>query len=205
VSDFLFRQLALRAGCSILSPVVCQASRCGAADELVAFAGRLVPEKGVETLIRAVASLSRVKLEIAGDGPMRPACERLVLELGLDTRVRFRGWLSLEGVRDLYERATVVAVPSLWGEPFGYAAAEAMALGRAVVASDGGSFAELLASQRGWLCPPGDVNAWARTLAVALDDPQERSIRGERAAAFVRERLDPTTVASQYVHVYESQ
>jgi glycosyltransferase involved in cell wall biosynthesis len=73
------------------------------------------------------------------------------------------------------------------------------------VASDGGSFAELLASERGWLCPPGDVEAWARTLAMVLEDPQARSSRGERAAAFVRDHLDPMSVAGEYVRMYESR
>jgi glycosyltransferase involved in cell wall biosynthesis len=171
---------------------------------LLAFAGRLVPEKGLETLLRAAASLPRVRVEIAGGGPLRAAWADLARELGLAQRVRFVGELTPDGVRDLYSRADIVCVPSIWGEPFGYSAAEAMAMGRPVAASDCGALPELVGDGRGWLCRAGDPEDWAAKLTQALGNPGERQRRGSRAREFACTRLAPAHVARQYVSVYES-
>jgi glycosyltransferase involved in cell wall biosynthesis len=170
---------------------------------LLAFAGRLAPEKGLELLLRAVARIPEAQLEIAGEGPLRSPLEALARSLGIASRVRFLGWISLDRISDLHRRAAAVCVPSLWPEPFGYVAAEAMAAERPVVAADDGAFRELLGDDRGWLCGP-DAEAWARALAQALGNPSERSRRAERALRFVRAELDPVNVARRYLRIYES-
>ena len=104
------------------------------------FAGRLSKEKGVDLLLKAVAKIPWAQLEIAGDGPLRASLEGLARSLGIENRVRFHGWLSLDKIGNLHQRAAAVCVPSLWPEPFGYVAAEAMAAARPVVAADGGAF-----------------------------------------------------------------
>jgi len=134
---------------------------------------------------------------------MLPLLRQLVAELGLETRVRFLGNLPLELVTDLYRRATVVCVPSIWHEPFGYAAAEALALGRALVASDRGAFPELVGRTRGWLCRAEDPSDWANTLRTVLEDDDERARRCREAVHFVATDLDPLPVARRYAALYE--
>jgi glycosyltransferase involved in cell wall biosynthesis len=167
------------------------------------FAGRLSPEKGVDLLLHAVAKIPWAQLEIAGDGPLRAALEALAFSLGVANRVRFHGWLSQDQIGDLHRRSALVCVPSLWPEPFGYVAAEAMAAARPVVATDGGAFRELLGEGRGWLCPP-TADAWAAALTDALRDPYERGRRADLALRFVCSELDPVEVAGRYLRVYES-
>jgi glycosyltransferase involved in cell wall biosynthesis len=167
------------------------------------FAGRLSPEKGVDLLLHAMTKVPGARLEIAGDGPLRAALEDLALSLGVANRVRFHGWLSQDQIADLHRRAALVCVPSLWPEPFGYVAAEAMAAARPVVATDGGAFRELLGEDRGWLCPPA-ADAWAAALSHALRDPNERGRRADLALGFVRCELDPVEVSRRYLRVYES-
>lgn len=142
-------------------------------DDLIAFAGRLVAEKGLDTLLHAVAKLPGVRLEIAGTGPMRGVWEALAGDLGLERRVKFLGNLSFDGVAALYLRSTVVCVPSAWDEPFGYAAAEAMALGCAVVATPRGALPELLREGRGFVAESMHPDALAAALARALREDRK--------------------------------
>ncbi|HEV2388254.1 MAG TPA: glycosyltransferase family 4 protein [Candidatus Acidoferrales bacterium] len=201
VSQSLLERLRLSNGAAILSPVALQPAAGPGTDGLVAFAGRLSPEKGLGLLLRAMARVQAARLRVAGDGPLRRECEDLAHSLGIAGRVRFHGQFSQSQVGDLYAQAAVVCAPTLCSEGFGYAAAEAMAAGRAVLASDGGAFRELLADGRGWLCPP-TVETWASALREALEDPVERQIRGKRARAFVRAQLDPGVVAKLYESAY---
>ncbi len=202
VSQQMLPRLSLRGAHAVLSPIRARAvSDCDEAG-LLAFAGRLAPEKGLDTLIHALARLPEGRLAIAGDGPLRQHYELLVRRLGLEDRVRFLGQAPACSVIQLYARASIICTPSSWPEPFGYSAAEGMALGKPVVAAATGAFTELLADGRGWLCRPRDVDDWATTLAHALADPAERLRRGREAAAFVRRELDPTIVAHRYLDSY---
>lgn len=169
---------------------------------VVAFAGRFGPGKGGDVLLDAVATLPGVRVELAGDGPMRGAWEQRAVALGISDRVTFRGPLSKEGVAELYARAAVVCVPSLLEEAFGYAAAEAMGLGRAVVATPSGGVVELLDEGRGFLAAgraPADV---AAALSNALADDAARVEVGRRARAFALTELDVAVVGPRYVEQY---
>jgi glycosyltransferase involved in cell wall biosynthesis len=203
VSSYALKRLSLPHGHAILSPIRAEPNPAPRDSGLIAFAGRLAPEKGVTVLIHALAQLRDARLEIAGDGPMLPLLRQLVTKLGLETRVRFLGDLPLELVRDLYRRSSVVCVPSIWCEPFGYAAAEALALGRALVASDRGAFPELVGRTRGWLCRAEDPSDWANTLRTVLEDDDERARRCREAVHFVATELDPLPVARRYTALYE--
>ncbi len=171
-------------------------------DGLIAFAGRLVAEKGLDLLLRALTWVPEARLEIAGDGPMRKPWEALARELGLDRRVRFLGSLPFHGVAELYARAAVICVPSVWDEPFGYAAAEAMAMGRPVVATPRGALPELLADGRGWVAPAATPEALADTLRAALEDAQGRQAAAARARAFAQSQLALDVMGSKYAACY---
>lgn len=142
----------------------------------LAFAGRLVPEKGTHILLEALAllprSLAHVRLRIAGDGPERASLQSLADNLGLGDRVEFLGHLSREDVERTLATATVQVVPSLWAEPFGLVAIEAMARGTPVMVSAAGALAELVEEGRtGYLVPPGDAGALARRLTEVMTAP----------------------------------
>ena len=97
----------------------------------------------------------------------------LVLEeeaqrLGVADRVRFLGWLDRDDVARCYADATVVAVPSLWPEPFGRIAIEAQAAGKMVIGSDIGGIKETMADG-GFLVAPGNIIALQQQLNSQLD------------------------------------
>jgi glycosyltransferase involved in cell wall biosynthesis len=204
VSSYLLERLSLPNGHAILSPIRGEANSAPGDPMLLAFAGRLVPEKGVDVLIRAVSKLKDIRLEIAGDGPMLPQLRQLAEDCGAAARVHFAGTQSLEQVRELYLRSSVVCVPSIWHEPFGYSAAEALALGRTLVVSDRGALPELVGRDRGWVCRADDPADWTNTLRSVLENEEERMRRCRAAARFVAEELAPNSVAKRYAALYEN-
>lgn len=138
---------------------------------------RLVKKKGVDTLIRAVAALTRpVSLTIAGDGPEREELERLVRDLGCGDRVRFLGAVDNDTVRrHLQEHAHVFALPCRT-DPSGdrdgipVVLIEAMACGRAVISGDLPAIRELIDDGNdGLLVPPDDPARLTEQLEALTD------------------------------------
>src|SRR5262249_2022313 len=143
-----------------------------AGEPVACFLGRLVPEKGVDLLLRAFAGLNGASLVVVGDGWQRSKLERLAGELGLAGRVRFTGWRFGGGAVVLVRGACVVAVPSRWPEPFGMVGLDAMAQARAVVAARVGGIPDwLLDGETGLLVEPGSPASLAQALGRVLDDP----------------------------------
>ncbi len=165
----------------------------------LAVVGRLVPIKGHDVLLDAVAAARRelpaLEVEIAGAGPLEPTLRARASELGLDDAVRFLGHVPASPVM---ERAAIVVVPSL-GEGFGMVALEAMERGRAVVASAVGGLSEIVADgETGALVPPGDAGALAAAiveLASDLDRARALGAAGRRraVASFSQERCTERT------------
>jgi glycosyltransferase involved in cell wall biosynthesis len=159
----------------------------------VLFAGRIVPAKGVRVLIEAARDVD-AEFVICGDGWRLDAMRRLAGRLGVDERVGFTGWLGADRLGEEIANASVVAIPSIWPEPFGLVGIEALAAGRPVVASSTGGVADWLDDNVSGLCvPPGDAPALARALTALLADPERRramGLAGRRAvsARFSAER-----------------
>jgi glycosyltransferase involved in cell wall biosynthesis len=145
----------------------------------LAVVGRLIPIKGHDTLLRALADVRRagpgVTLEVAGAGELEGELRATATRLGLDEAVSFLGHVT--EVEDVFERAELVVVPSL-GEGFGMVALEAMERGRAVIASAVGGLPEIVDDKRtGLVVPPSDAGALAAAIRALAGDPA-------RAAAF---------------------
>lgn len=111
------------------------------------FMGRMTTIKGGDLLIRAAAeayarSGRRFPLTMAGDGPQRAEWERLAAELGVDAT--FTGWVDDDARADLFRAASLLAVPSVWPEPFGLVGLEAGVFGVPSVAFDVGGIRDWL-------------------------------------------------------------
>ncbi|MGF1560567.1 MAG: glycosyltransferase family 4 protein [Geminicoccaceae bacterium] len=174
---------------------------------LVAFAGRLTQEKGAGWLLKAVAqadaALPGLRVEIIGDGPQRQALERLSGELGLADRVQFLGHLERMASQARLERAWVQVVPSLWPEPFGLVAAEALARGTAVIASDSGGPREIVDhGETGLVVATGDVAALAQALVTLTRDRALALAMGEAGQRVARERYGERAWVEAYLNVY---
>jgi glycosyltransferase involved in cell wall biosynthesis len=136
----------------------------------LAAVGRLIPIKGLDTLLAAVADVPEANVEIAGDGPLRVELQAEIDARGLGSRVRLLGRVAPAG--PVMERAAIVVVPSL-GEGFGMVALEAMERGRAVIASSVGGLPEIVVDgETGLLVPPGDPGALAAAIRTLVTDPE---------------------------------
>jgi glycosyltransferase involved in cell wall biosynthesis len=176
------------------------------------FVGRLIERKGAAFAVRAVAELARqgrdVRLVIVGDGPERAALSALATSLDVAGRIELTGALATSSVRDWYERATILLMPTItdWKgeqEGFGMVVVEAMAHGIPVVASRSGGIPDIIRDgETGVLVPEGDANAIAASVARLLDHPAEAERLGAAARADVRERFAPTRIAAAFDTVY---
>lgn len=168
----------------------------------IVLPGRVVKEKGHADFIKALALLRERGLEpsvdIAGDGPLRGLIQQQVAEAGL-TRVTFHGALPHDALMQIVGRADIVAVPSRH-EGFGLTALEAMALGRAVVASDAGGLPEVV-GKAGITVPAGDTHALADGLGDLCADPERRAELG-RAAQARAIQFDAPSVAADLAERY---
>ena len=105
-------------------------------------------EKGISLLLRALARLCAevpsARLRIVGQGPERLSLERLAGNLGIEDSVTFLGWLSPSEIEHQLRDAWASLVPSLWAEPFGLVAIEAIIRGVPVIASASGGLGEIV-------------------------------------------------------------
>jgi glycosyltransferase involved in cell wall biosynthesis len=145
----------------------------------VLYVGRLVPEKGVDLLIRACAE-ARLPLRIVGEGRSREQLEALASAMRCD--VTFTGFKEGPDIRREMGMAAVLAVPSQWHEVWPFVVLEAWDAGLPVVGSAVGGLSEQLDGGRGFLCPAGDVAAWAATLRRLVRDDRNRGAEAARAA-----------------------
>ncbi len=166
-------------------------------DGFMLFVGRLVPTKGLDHLIKAMALNDR-NLVICGSGPGRERLERLVNRKGIDGRVEFRGRVSEEEKADLMARCDAFVLPSTF-ESYGIAAAEAMSYGKPVIATRVGGLPEVV-RDAGILVPPADPSALAGAMELMMDDDEGRMAMARRARQLA-ETYDWDRVAEATIRV----
>ncbi len=155
----------------------------------VVFAGRVVAAKGLGVLIRAAREVD-AEFVVCGEGWQLGAMRKLAHKLGVQERVRFAGWLTAEQLAEELAQASVVALPSLWPEPFGLVGIEALSAGRPVIASATGGVEDWLVDGVSGLCvAPGDVRALAGALNELLADPARQHTMGSAGREMVAERF----------------
>jgi glycosyltransferase involved in cell wall biosynthesis len=163
---------------------------------------RWVPNKGIETLLRAYAAAdldrSRWPLTLVGDGPLRPHVEALVAELGLGD-VRRPGFVSNEERKALIGRARWLVAPPNTREDLGLTPIEARHVGVPCIVTRDGGLPEAAGAQA-LVCEPGDVDGLRALLerAAAMDDGEY----DRRSAATRAELLDYLRPMSLYAERY---
>jgi len=147
--------------------------------------GNLIPIKGHELLIRALAALRerypRARLEIIGDGPERGRLQRLARALQVDGQVHFLGRQTRAQVAEAMRRCTTFALPSRY-EGLGCVYLEAMCSGKPVIACRGQGIDEVIQhGVNGWLVDPGNLKELSESLARLLRENGLRRRLGEAA------------------------
>jgi glycosyltransferase involved in cell wall biosynthesis len=173
----------------------------------LAFVGRLSPEKGVSTLLEAMALLGpqhpEVRLLVAGDGPQRAELEATAARLGVASTVDFLGFRH--DARAILRRSDI-AVHTPVIEGFGMAVLEAMAVARPVVVNDcPGGIAEIVVpGETGDVVPSGDARALAGALSRLARDPAARERLGRNGQRRFRQRFSAHQMAAQTAALYEA-
>ncbi|MCI4335538.1 MAG: glycosyltransferase family 4 protein [Thermoplasmata archaeon] len=176
------------------------------AGPVLAFAGRLVPHKGVEHLLRAVARLPpEVSLLVVGRGPDLPMLRELAVRLGIGERVRFCPEVTDAELPSYFRAADLFVFPSMSRlEGFGLVVAEAMAAGLPVIVADMPGVREVIEPGReGLLTEPlmeGDLVERIREL---VDDPGRRRRMGAAGRRRAEELFDVRAVTRSLVRTYE--
>ncbi len=154
---------------------------------VIFFSGRMIPRKGLPTLLTALARLKTARkdwmLWIEGDGPELSRYLKLAQELNVDGQCRFLGFCQYDIHSWLVRCADIIVVPSL-EDPWGIVVDEGLQLGKAVVSSDatGSGYDRIESGHNGYIFPAGDVNALTRCLGVLIDDDEQRRQFGFFAA-----------------------
>ena len=164
----------------------------------IARMNRIDREKGIETLIRAVAALparTGFRCTIVGDGEDRPRLESLASELGLAQCVRFVGAVPDEKLHAYLAGARVFALPSR-KEGFGIVYLEAMYYGKPVVAGAHGGAPEVVSDgYNGFLVQYGDVKGLADALQRLLSEEQAAAAMGAAGRCLVKQRFSQAVFA----------
>jgi glycosyltransferase involved in cell wall biosynthesis len=180
--------------------------RLGLNEFTVGYAGRLVPEKGVNVLLHGLARVGQpVQALVMGDGPLRAELQRLAAALGLAERCRFVGAVNHSAVPEYLSAADVLVLPSLttkqWKEQFGRVLIEAMGCRVPVVASDSGAIPEVIGTA-GRLFAEGDAEALAAILAELAADPRQRAALAECGYQRILSRYTIEVLAANLLTVW---
>lgn len=174
----------------------------------VGYIGRLVEEKGVQTLLDAVALLRQpYRVEIIGSGYYRTELEVQAARLGIRDRIFFRNSVPSRDVPSVLGKIDMLVVPSLtrsnWKEQFGRVIIEAMACEVPVIGSDSGEIPNVI-GDAGIIVPEGD----AETLALRIWELMQDRVRRLELAARGRQRVlrhfTQQQVALRYYHLYQA-
>jgi glycosyltransferase involved in cell wall biosynthesis len=153
----------------------------------ILFVGRFVPYKLPQVVVRAFAnraSLRGHRVVMVGDGPERPAIEKLIRDNGLEDQIKLTGWKTQEEVAAYMREADIFAFPSIRELGAGVVL-EAMACGLACVVVDYGGPSDLIGADRGVKVPLGSMDQIVDGFGAALEslvaDPQTTSALGRAA------------------------
>ena len=173
---------------------------------VVGYLGRVAPEKGLDTLINALALLPKgCILLLVGSGPVRPKLESMIEALGLSDRVRWVPWVASDQVPECMNALDVLALPTRISrnctEKFGRVLIEAMACETCVVGSDSGEIPNVI-GDAGLVFHEGDERELAERLRRLMDDSALRETLQLRGRERVLERFTRAKIAQQTVSFY---
>lgn len=171
----------------------------------ILWAGRIVlPDKGADFFIESLRHM-RAPFEavVAGDGPQLDLVMSKSRELELVGKVDFRGNVSQDEMKELYQASHVVVFTPMWAEPFGYVGLEAAAHGRPVVAFNAGGVSDWLEDRKsGFLVRRGDCRAIAERLDRLAFMPRDRAIMGRAHRTAAMERFDKGRHIARLIQIY---
>lgn len=174
----------------------------------IGYAGRLVEQKGLHTLVEAAAGLAgEWQLSLCGTGPLKSELQDRLQDLHLAERVRFNDHVASGDMPRYLREMDVLVLPSLtrpnWKEQFGRVLIEAMSCGLPVIGSDSGEIPHVI-GDADLIFPEGDAQALRSLLATLLGDASLRRALGTRGRARVLAHYTQTKIAEETVALYRA-
>lgn len=171
--------------------------------KLILFSGKLTKYKGVKYLLQAAKQIDAI-IGIAGDGPERKALVAIA-KLNKLQNVKFFGLVPHKELIDLYYRADVCVVPSVWDEPLGLVVLEAMAAKTPVVVTRKGGIPLMVKDgYNGFFVRPRNAKEIAEKVNLLLSNPLLREKIGLRARQTVLEKFTWEKIALRYMEIYNA-
>jgi len=170
------------------------------------YAGRIYPEKGIDTVIKAMITLlhsqgkREIRLSLAGSGSVEyeNQLRQLVNQAGLTDYVSFLGWVQPEEMPELLRKFDVLVLPSIWPEPFARVVLEGMVSGLVVIATPTGGTTEILTDgENGLLFAAGDAEDLAQKIICLATDPKLRRRLALAGQQTVIERFTKTKMMDE--------
>jgi glycosyltransferase involved in cell wall biosynthesis len=185
------RVVTLRCGVQQPKANVAPLSRETHQSQRILFAGRIVPYKGIEWLIRAMTKTDqRVHLDIAGDGWGKSSMEKLAQQMGLSDRITWHGWCDGNKLETLYQQCFTVVFPSFWPEPAGLVTLEAYARYRPIIAAAVGGIPEHVRDgETGILVAPNNIQQLATAINHLANNYQKSRLMGEQGQAWFQQEF----------------
>ena len=189
-------------------PVPKLRTRLGLDGFTVGYVGRLVKEKGIDTLLHAVSALTPpVWLLIVGSGPEEASLRDLVRGLGMGERCVFAGGVTLDGVAEYLNAMDVLVLPSRttpnWKEQFGRVLVEAMACRVAVIGSDSGAIPEVIADPK-WIFPEENSQRLAELIRRLIQEPNSLNDMIERNYRHALSLYEVSSLAQSILGVWQN-
>jgi glycogen synthase len=171
-----------------------------------AFFGRMDPEKGVNTLLEALAICKQkgkiYTLDLYGFGPYLAEWQELAKTLGIGTQVNWYPFLRGNELVEAMNATGVVVMPSQWSEPMGLVAVEAMACGKAVIGSQQGGLGEVLRGY-GMTFENGNTEQLAECMIKIQENPDLRLNLEQKGYERARD-FTLSTIGDKYLQLFES-
>jgi len=168
-------------------------------EKTMVYFGRLSPEKGLFTLLKAVNKL-KVRLKIIGEGPIRRELEKKAGE-----NVYFLGYMPHRSLKGEIKKAMAVVLPSEWYENYPFSILESFALGKPVIGSAIGGIPELITNGKtGFLFEPGNVEDLADKISQLMKDRKLIKEMGKYAREKVEQKCSPETHYEKLMKIYKS-
>jgi glycosyltransferase involved in cell wall biosynthesis len=134
----------------------------------ILYLGSLTKFKGPQVLLKAIKGLNNVRCNLYGDGPLKEELQRYINKNNLDAEIYQP--VSYDQIPEVYANHDLVVFPSIWPEPFGRIAIEAMAAGKPVIGSDVGGIRETIEKGKGILVKLGDNHELKKQILNVIEN-----------------------------------
>ena len=174
-------------------------------DDYFLYFGRLVQEKGVDLLLKAMGQVSKdIKLKVVGNGAQQDELHKIAKELNL-TNVEFLGPLWGDDLNEVLKKTRFTVVPSIWHENFPYVVMQSFAMGKPVLGSNRGGIPEMVQNGKfGHVFDIDDLNDFAEKIELMWNKPQDTKQMGTQAKSYADANYNDQVFYSSLMRIYNN-